>query len=162
MRAPSDDLVCICCNYTRNLETLSMALDEAGIAHRLDPAPFGAPGVGCLYTRPEDGDAGAARGGRRAGARRRRPPRPARRRRPAGRADPLSGLWHHVLAARPGVPGLRARPAPSTAGADLLPLRRRDLGHGCALPELYGRPARGLIDSENLRAARDLSSERRG
>lgn len=57
---PSDDLVCVSCNALRPLQALSQSLDEAGISHRLDPAPYGKPGVGCLYVLPRDGDATAA------------------------------------------------------------------------------------------------------
>jgi hypothetical protein len=81
---PSDDLVCICCRPIDTLQSLSLLLNEAGIAHRIDPAPFYPtlfsddthpiddykrpprkayrPTVvcGCLYTLPPDGDAAAA------------------------------------------------------------------------------------------------------
>jgi ribosomal protein L32 len=58
----SDDLVCICCRYMQNIPTLSLALDEAGIPHRFERAPFAPPKnrVGCVYVRPADGDAAAA------------------------------------------------------------------------------------------------------
>jgi hypothetical protein len=56
---PSDDLVCVSCHTIRALQALSQALDEAGFSHRLDPAPYGKPGVGCLYVLPRDGDAAA-------------------------------------------------------------------------------------------------------
>lgn len=57
---PSDDLVCICCAHAGPLQALSQELDEAGIAHRLEPAPFGMSEVGCLYVLQRDGDAAAA------------------------------------------------------------------------------------------------------
>jgi ribosomal protein L40E len=58
---PGDDLVCLCCRPTRTLYTLSQALDEAGIAHRLEPVSFGpSRHVGCLYVTAGDGDAAAA------------------------------------------------------------------------------------------------------
>jgi hypothetical protein len=58
----SDDLVCVCCRLQQYFPKLSLALDEAGIPHRFEPAPFGLreERIGCLYVRPEDGDAAAA------------------------------------------------------------------------------------------------------
>jgi ribosomal protein L37E len=58
---PSDELVCLCCSTDRPLQVLSAELNEAGIAHRLDPAPYGKSiHDWCLYVLPEDGDAAAA------------------------------------------------------------------------------------------------------
>ncbi|HZF10275.1 MAG TPA: hypothetical protein VFE33_15910 [Thermoanaerobaculia bacterium] len=58
---PSDDLVCVCCSGERSIQALSGMLNEAGIAHRLDPAPYGESFHDwCLYVLPEDGDAAAA------------------------------------------------------------------------------------------------------
>jgi len=58
---PSDDLVCLCCRPLSALEVLSGALDDAGIAHRLEPLlakrKFAAA---CLYVLAADGDAAAA------------------------------------------------------------------------------------------------------
>jgi hypothetical protein len=58
---PSDDLVCICCRPHPFLPKISQALDEAGIAHRLEAAPYALPKdrVVCLYVLEEDGDAAA-------------------------------------------------------------------------------------------------------
>jgi hypothetical protein len=58
---PGDDLVCICCRPIGTLHKLSQLLNQAGIAHRIDPAPYN-PSVssGCLYTLPADGEAAAA------------------------------------------------------------------------------------------------------
>lgn len=54
---PSDDLVCLCCRYVSSLRQLSLALDEARISHRLEPAPYGAPNVGCILVLPADANA---------------------------------------------------------------------------------------------------------
>ena len=56
---PSDDLVCVSCRYVNTLHQLSQALDEAGIFHRLEPAPYGSREVGCLLVLPADADAAA-------------------------------------------------------------------------------------------------------
>jgi hypothetical protein len=58
----SDDLVCVCCRLQQYFPKLSLALDEAGIPHRFEPAPFAPPKdrVGCLYVQPADADAAAA------------------------------------------------------------------------------------------------------
>jgi hypothetical protein len=58
----SDDLVCVCCRLQQYFPRLSLALDEAGIPHRFEPAPFAPPKdrIGCLYVQPADGDAAAA------------------------------------------------------------------------------------------------------
>ncbi len=56
--SPSDDLVCICCRHLRSLVLLSGALDDAGIAHCLEPLRS-KRGAACLYVRPIDGDAAA-------------------------------------------------------------------------------------------------------
>ena len=54
---PSDDLVCVCCRYVSALRQLSLAFDEARISHRLEPAPYGPPNVGCILVLPADADA---------------------------------------------------------------------------------------------------------
>ena len=54
---PSDDLVCLCCRYVSALRRLSLALDEARISHRLEPAPYGPPNVGCILVLPADANA---------------------------------------------------------------------------------------------------------
>lgn len=53
---PSDDLVCLCCRYVSSLRQLSLALDEAKISHRLEPAPYGPPNIGCILVLPADAD----------------------------------------------------------------------------------------------------------
>jgi predicted amidophosphoribosyltransferase len=51
----SDDLVCLCCGFFSILAALSPALDDAGIGHRIEPAPYKRnDSDGCLYLRPED------------------------------------------------------------------------------------------------------------
>ncbi|HEX3531870.1 MAG TPA: hypothetical protein VH988_32835 [Thermoanaerobaculia bacterium] len=64
---PSDDLVCVCCRYLRALQALSRALDDAGIAHCLEPLRSTKTWrrsrrseAACLYVLPADGDAAAA------------------------------------------------------------------------------------------------------
>jgi predicted amidophosphoribosyltransferase len=57
---PSDDLVCICCRFVRQVQRLSLDLDRAQIPHRIDPAPFGDSTINCLYALPADGDRAAA------------------------------------------------------------------------------------------------------
>jgi predicted amidophosphoribosyltransferase len=51
----SDDLVCLCCGGFAVLAGLSLALDDAGIGHRIESAPYKRYDTqGCLYLRPED------------------------------------------------------------------------------------------------------------
>jgi hypothetical protein len=58
---PSEDLVCICCRPIPTLHKLSYLLNQAGIAHRIDPAPYNpSASSACLYTLPAEGDAAAA------------------------------------------------------------------------------------------------------
>jgi predicted amidophosphoribosyltransferase len=54
-----DDLVCVCCRYLGALQALSGALNDAGIAHCLDPLQS-RKGAACLFVLPADGDAAAA------------------------------------------------------------------------------------------------------
>ena len=58
--ASGDDLVCICCRPVSALQALSFALNDAGIAHRLDPVLGRKARAGCLYVLEADGDAAAA------------------------------------------------------------------------------------------------------
>lgn len=54
----SDDLVCLCCGTLGELAALWPALDEAGIGHRIERAPFRKFDANCcLYLKPEDCDA---------------------------------------------------------------------------------------------------------
>jgi len=58
---PSDDLVCLCCRPLSAIEVLSGALDDAGIAHRLEPLLAKRKSeAACLYVLAADGDAAAA------------------------------------------------------------------------------------------------------
>jgi hypothetical protein len=54
----SDDLVCLCCGALSELAALWPALDDAGIGHRIERAPYRKFDADCcLYLRPEDCDA---------------------------------------------------------------------------------------------------------
>lgn len=55
---PSDDLVCFCCRSFPFLASFSDALDDAGIAHRIERGPFERLETrACLYLRPMDCEA---------------------------------------------------------------------------------------------------------
>ncbi len=54
----SDDLVCLCCGALSELAALWPALDDAGIGHRIERAPFKRSDADCcLYLMSEDCDA---------------------------------------------------------------------------------------------------------